>query len=199
MTDDFEHKTDTDPVAVLSQDLLNAGVDLSTWGQPGRKSVADLLDEINAGESELTRDTSGQLWRITNGLGLDVFATIDGKRYYLVEDHQEFTDGSLLRRGISTSLGEKIKRGESIEEVAVRALREELGLGLTSSMVIVLGDETASERPSNSYPGLRTIVRIHRAAVEILPEQFHPQGYVEYQEKKSTHFLWQRIGDDTSN
>lgn len=120
MAKGFERKAGTDPVAELSQMLLEDGIDLSLWGKPGVKSVADLLAELDAGESELKRDGSGLLWRVANGLGLDVFAMVGNERYYLVEDHQEFTDGSVLRRNISTSLGEKIKEGESIEEVVAR-------------------------------------------------------------------------------
>lgn len=60
-------------------------------------------------------------------------------------------------------------------------------------MTLEVGDETMSERPSNSYPGLPTIVRIHQATVELSPGQFRPEGYIELQEKKSTHLLWHRV------
>lgn len=120
MTKGFEFKTGDDAASELSQVLLESGVDLSLWGEPGTKTVADLIDEINAGESELHEDNDG-LYRVANGLGLDVFATIDGQRYHLIEDRQVFTNGLERRRKLLTSLGEKIKTDESIEGVVVRA------------------------------------------------------------------------------
>src|SRR5690606_24975958 len=112
----------------LEQQLREAGLPIDRWGEGPTKTVEDLWQEIADGESRLIvsqvdelNARQGELVRVTNVLGLDVYARHDGRLYRLKEDRQEFSDGRGTRyRDIDSSLGEKIKADEDHRAAAIR-------------------------------------------------------------------------------
>lgn len=175
--------------------LTKYGVPYGEWDRPGTKTVQDLLAEITAGEACLVEDGEG-LTRVVNGLGLNVFARVNGVLYWLVEAQQEFPDGSTRVRHLSTSLGEKIKNGEDIETAISRALEEELGVDFSDIATCAVGGVEVYPRNSSSRPGLKTTIIMNHAAVELSPSQFKPEGYAEVQPgRKTVHFEWEPILD----
>lgn len=96
---------------MIAMQLNEYGIPYKSWGTKGSKSFDELLGELEVGESRLeVRD--GQLVRCVDGVGVDVFAEVGGRRYRLVEDRQEYrVDGAVRRRHPSTSIGEKCGRG----------------------------------------------------------------------------------------
>lgn len=177
----------------LKLELEAAGVDISAWDGPGQKGLDGLYQELLSGESLITWD-DGQIIRVVNGLGLDVFVTLDDRsRYHLQEEKQVFNNGTVRVRNLSTSLGEKILEGEAIEHTAARALREELGvLGV---LAVRMGAVETHDWPSSSYPGLPTIVVTQHAQAELNPVDFDPKGYKEIQPNKTTYFTWVNVAD----
>ena len=174
--------------------LLNKyGVPYHQWDGPGTKTVHDLLAEIADGEACLIEDEQG-LTRVTNGLGLDVLAVVDGVRYRLVEAKQVFADGTWRHRKLSTSLGEKIKTGEDMPAVIVRALEEELGVTLPDDFNYSSGETETHPRNSGSYPGLQTLITLTHAVVELPVSCFNPEGYVEDRPgRKRIYFEWEPV------
>ena len=170
--------------------LASFEIGTSAWGTGAAKTVADLAREVAQGESVLVDDEAG-LVRVVSGIAMDVLAERDGVRYRLIEDRQELTNGIVKRRGLSTSLGEKIKTGESIEQVAARALSEELGIDASSVDIDITDDIAMNDRHSSSYPGLTTLTILRYVRVRIGQDQFVADGYVEIQPNKSTYFVWQ--------
>jgi len=182
----------------IVQLLKQYGVPYETWGTGGTKFVSDLLTEILEGEATL-EDREGVLMRKVDGVGLDVFAKIDGVMHYLVEDRQVFaSDGTVRRRHLSTSLGEKVKPGEAAEVAMVRALLEELGVEMDASEVKV-GDTSHKIVPSNSYPGILVDRALTMGVVTLSQDQVNPEGYVEHQPHKDNYFIWQRLEQDSAS
>ena len=178
--------------------LARHDIDTSMWGTGAAKSVSELAQEITEGESILVDDEAG-LTRVVKGIGMDVFAEVNGERYILVEDRQELANGTIKRRELSTSLGEKTKIGESLNDVIARALAEELGIDISDAAVDITDHTTIGEHQSASYPGLATLTILRYVRVCIGPSQFVAEGYVELQPSKSVHFVWQHLGARGNN
>lgn len=168
------------------------GVDTSNWGKVATKGIEDLVAELNAGESILGENSEGLLRKVAV-LGLDVFVRHENKVYILAEDHQVFNDGSTRSRNLSTSLGEKIKAGETAENTVLRALSEELGIGDGAVKVLRMGAVEETLRSSSSYPSLPTSIVMHYAAAMIDPSEYNVAGYVERQDTKSIYFSWREF------
>ncbi|XP_027333049.1 uncharacterized protein LOC113847914 [Abrus precatorius] len=166
----------------------------ASWGvKPGTKNVHNLWLELSEGETSLADSTPPV--RTVQVLSVRITGK-DGK--FLVESHQELSDGNVRQRG--RPLSEKMKPNEVPESAAVRAIREELGS--------VIGDETGfdlrdivtidpnsyqmrvEERDSGSYPGLPGCYVLHtlNATVEGLPEgdfcTYEMDEYGDFDEKK---------------
>ncbi len=144
--------------------LGNHGVDLDAWGQGDHKSVDNLWEEINRGETQIQEEPALRL--------VDVVQVVVRRgRQELVETGQELTGGRQRARNRPPS--EKMQPGESYLEAALRCLREELGVKRAD--VDLLHDTYRREQmegPSLSYPGLRTRYTFHvvEARVAGLPD-----------------------------
>lgn len=132
--------------------LATAGIDTDTWGQGSAKSTADLWREYVAGESTFQDDPPGRLVEV-------VQLVIRHNGAALVELAQEFADGRTRVRRRPPS--EKMKRGETAREAAVRCLQEELGLGTADVRLDAAAQVTESWQESPSYPGLPTRYVFH--------------------------------------
>lgn len=167
--------------------LRRHAVDIACFGTENAKTLDHLLDEIKAGETVL-KEIVGQLMRLVSVLGITVFADVDGRRLRLVEDQQVFHDGRVRRRGIPTSLSEKMKASEDIETSIARALREEIGCEDYTFLTppLLVGVETID---SPSYPGLPTQYTKYEVAVRI-NSGYRPEGYREDRDQLITHFVW---------
>ncbi|MEO5949211.1 MAG: NUDIX domain-containing protein [Candidatus Saccharimonas sp.] len=158
----------------------------------GSKTPEDLLTEISEGETTL-EDREGVLVRIVDGVGLHVFASMDGHMYKLREDRQVFKrDGTIRRRGLSTSLGEKIKKDETVVQAMVRALSEELGI-LVSEEAMTVGETSREMVESDAYPGIMTDRGLTYCVVTLTQAHVRPEGYVERQPDKDNFFVWELI------
>ena len=173
--------------------LLNLyGISYEAWGLGGTKHVDDLVAEIADGEVSL-EDRDGVLIRKVDGVAIDVFADIDGARYRLREDRQVFArDGTVKRRNLSTSLGEKIKRGETYAQAMVRALREELDITV-QEVDVTIGESTRQTVASKAYPGIVSDRGLTMGAVMIPHDQVRPEGYIEHQPQKDNYFVWELL------
>jgi hypothetical protein len=187
--------TDTMSLQQLETQLSSYGISAEMWGTGNAKTVRDLQNEINNGESVLSL-RNNELIRTTEGLAINVFCRADGATYRLKEEKQVFTDGRTRVRGtdvMDTSLGEKLTKGEHRDAAVLRAINEELGISDDSNISYVAGPDFIVERKSNSYPGLTSVHTLHRYEV-LLPESaFKPGGYIESQPTKSTHFAWEEV------
>ena len=187
-TDDIERYSEREIRALLAAHHI----DFSSWGLRGSKSIEELLVEIHSGEATLM-EIDGVLVRRVDGVSVDVFAEIEGEVRRLVEDRQIFaSDGTVRRRNLSTSLGEKKKAGESALPAMVRALKEELGLDVDEAHITV-GEESRATAPSKAYPGLMTDRGMTRGVVVLPSELYVPEGYTERQLTKEIYFTWHQL------
>ena len=144
--------------------------------KPGTKNVHNLWLEISEGETSLADSTPPV--RTVQVLRVRVIGK-DGK--FLIESHQELSDGNVRKRG--RPLSEKMKPNEDPESAAIRAIKEELGSVIGGSEgdfeigEIVRIDPNSyemkvEERNSDSYPGLPGCYVLHtlNASVDGLPE-----------------------------
>ena len=184
----------------LTEMLRTYEMPLDLWGVGDAKTLEDLYNEINEGESQLV-DENGELVRKTKVLAVDVYCHIEGKTYKLVEDRQEFVDGRVRRRTadvLDTSLGEKCGINESLATALARTMHEELGIEETTAAELDFetGDVVEKERPSGSYPGLKTRHVKHYYTTNLPPALYKEEGYREEQPgKKTTYFVWKETTD----
>jgi 8-oxo-dGTP pyrophosphatase MutT (NUDIX family) len=163
-----------------------------TWCYyPNAKKIADLIKEIELGESMMAVEM-GRLVRILYGIGPNIYYIHpDGNRQRLVETKRVYADGHVETRTLSTSLGEKMPLGETAEQALVRALKEELGMNVTLTDLVYtqLGTVTSECQPA-SYPGLTTRYHIVRVDVTLNDAQYRPNGYTEVKNGRTTYFEW---------
>lgn len=139
--------------------LLTLPFDLESWNRGQAKSVSQLFDEINNGESSIQLNPP---LRVVNVV--QVLVSHNGK--YLLELEQELDDKRTRKRNIPPS--EKMKPGEDCLDAARRCLIEELQV--PDQDIEILSDECKAiyrYRNSRSYPGLRTKYCIYRVKVYI--------------------------------
>ena len=182
---------DISPEALL-EILVKAGLPLNEYGKGAAKTVHDLFNEVREGESVMSVNDRHEISRHVNVLWLDVFCHLaDGRTFVLKEDRQEFKDERMKRRPLDSSLGEKIKPGESPEVAAERALNEELGVSEYIGMYAL--ETTQDSFVPDTFPGLKSDYTMHKY-VAVLPEEvFVPEGYVEYQETKTNYYVWEEV------
>ena len=183
-------------VEALTKLLAASGIPIEQWGTvntqgAATKSIEDLLQEIQEGETVLLREASGRLIRQVSACDIDIFGMHTGQRFRLVEDRQVFKDGRERCRSMPRSIAEKIKPGEDPTEAAARGVAEELSI--TAPITATPTGIRSEEKFSASYPGLTSQYVFHEFVVELAPEAFVPEGYVEHQEKKDTYFRWDPV------
>lgn len=186
---------DITDVDALRELLIGHGFDLTHWGEGSTKPLEALWNELAEGESEIV-SKMGIPTRRTNVAAVDVYATLPDARYRLAENKQVYNGGYERERGLITSLGEKIKRGETAETAVRRAVAEELGIRTVKSLELV--GEQLLERESATFNGMLSDLVLYLAKVEIDPSDFRPEGYIEVQPDKSIYFNWHEIGVGTS-
>lgn len=175
--------------AALEAVLATANVATTAWGSAGRKSVAELFAELAEGEATLARDAGGRLVRLVAVVRVRV--TFGDQ--VLVEERQVFVDPARgERRRHLPYLAEKRHAHEAPEAAAQRALREELGIDAIPAERLQAGGNTSSIEDSPSYPGLQTVYLFHDFTVDLPAERYVPDGYIERQATKYTHFVWQQ-------
>lgn len=179
----------------LEVELRAAGFDTTEWGDGATKRVDDLWEELESGETELSL-VDGELVRKTYVAGVDVYAESGGQWYRLVEEKQVFANGAERRRELASSIAEKMRPQESIEEAAHRALQEELGV--TGPVSVSSTGEDVIQKASQSFGGMQTKLHRRTASVQISEQDFRPEGYVERQPDKSIYFVWQPVESTAS-
>lgn len=177
------------------QTFLEAhNISLQKWGMGEAKTLDHLLAEINTGEVIITVKDC-RVIRTISTAAVNVYYAEETRRLLLVEDRQVFSDGRIRRRNLSTSLGEKVKSGETPEVTAQRAVEEELGVRENLTFIPKPVIEKPS-LPSESFPGLSVVNVLYRFDV-FLPAQFYkPEGYIEHQADKTTYFIWKLLDDE---
>ncbi|KAI4307022.1 hypothetical protein L6164_030257 [Bauhinia variegata] len=149
----------------------------ASWGvRPGTKNIHNLWLELSEGETSLADSTPPV--RTVQVVTVRVIGK-DGK--FLIESHQELSDGNVRKRG--RPLSEKMKPNEEPESAAIRAIKEELGSivswsegDLDISDIVSIDPNSyemkVEERNSDSYPGLPGCYVLHtlNASVEGLPD-----------------------------
>jgi len=165
-------------------------IPLKLWGTGEAKTLDHLIAEISSGEAVL-EEGEGGLLRVALGVCLDVFYKNKNVVYKLIEEKQVYKDGRVRRRGLPTSIGEKLKPNEDPIFAAYRALFEELGIKIRLVLLerpgIIKGPV-----PSISFPGLKTKYIFSVFEVWLPKEFYKPEGYIENQSDKSSHFIWKK-------
>ncbi|KAL4424892.1 hypothetical protein ABPG77_002115 [Micractinium sp. CCAP 211/92] len=153
----------------LAEWLSGNGIAISSYGQGSAKSVAQLWEEVEAGETQLFMDTGRPLREVSV---LNVLLR-NSKGQTLYEAEQVLPNGARRRRGLP--LSEKLLPGERWQEAAVRGVLEELGPVLPQEPQAggVEVDEASMEesvetKESQSYPGLLSKYVCKRVSARVL-------------------------------
>jgi hypothetical protein len=177
-------KIEIENIGHLKQVLNDYDINPNDWGNGETRTLQELYKEIVDGETELF-EMDGELIRTVTVVGVVVTC---GK-HRLKEDRQEFTDGRVRHRDLTVSCAEKLINGETPKQAAVRCLKEELGIEVHESELIPHVNHSNTDL-SSSYPGLKCVYHRNPFDYEMKPEYFKPEGYQEFQENKTTYFIW---------
>lgn len=181
--------------AAVMQMLYHGKVPLIKWGLGNTKTFKDLIRELNKRESTLSTSSLGKVVRKIRVLSIKVKYrdSETQQEFYLVEEKQVFKDGRTRVRKLDCSVAEKLTLEEAADaETIGNALKEELGIEGEVRRLFDT-DHYTTLGASKSYPGLETLKEIFEATVFLTPEQFRPEGYIEYQEDKTNYFVWTKI------
>jgi len=171
---------------VLLRELLQKfGVPVETWGIGKAQTVGTLLKEINEGETHLDENDGRRLTRVIEIVKMHVKDLAHPERGRLVEWKQIFPDGRERVRNNEPS--EKTKAGEIPAAALVRGMREELEQDPNEWIITSApASPVVEENESPSYPGLKTVYKIHHFCVGLnsgssaLRNEFRvtdPEGY----------------------
>tara|TARA_B100000745_G_scaffold254553_1_gene176986 strand:+ start:311 stop:862 length:552 start_codon:yes stop_codon:yes gene_type:complete len=174
----------------LKKLLADHGVDISAFGIGKAKTLANLLEEVNSGETQL-EVAEGILVRSVGVVSIDVYCRVGAVRMRLTEDRQEFLDGRVRKRDyLYGAVSEKMNPGEEVTNAIGRGLAEELKVSNFSVENLTEPIITSLESPS--YPGLQSKYTTYEVSVNLDVSDYRPEGYVEEQGDKSTFFVWEK-------
>lgn len=181
-----------DSVELLKEILEKNNINTSIFGKENAKRLEDLFNEIKNKETELVKE-GDSIFRRINALSISVNYKKGEKSFVLVEDRQVFSDGRERKRTPMSSLSEKLKSGEDIDQEINRALSEELGIKNKYDGVFI--EEVKEEKESGSYPGLLTEYCFLKYKIYLEDEDFKEEGYIENEESTglTTYFVWKEI------
>lgn len=171
----------------LESYLQQHKISVRDWGKGESKTLDDLWQELDHGESRL-EESGDRVVRFVTGVGIDVYYVSFGIRLKLFEEKQVFTDGRPRERKLSTSVGEKMRPRETAQEAAARALLKELSI--TGVAIMAIGVEDRHIVRSDSFPGLWTKNTVNLFECWLPPELFNSKGYIEVQDGKTSYFKW---------
>jgi 8-oxo-dGTP pyrophosphatase MutT (NUDIX family) len=177
-------------IAALRNRLERSGISTAEWGKGEAKTLANLVKELQEGDSSLVEE-NGKLVRTVIVGGADVFYETPEGSLRLKEEKQVFQDGRERRRDLGSAVSEKIRPDEAPAEAMLRGLREELGI--TGEVTMRYEGESGKTITSPSYPGLTSRYVNHKFTAVLSADQFKPKGYIEVQDDKTTYFVWQPV------
>lgn len=194
-------------LATLTQWLEEKGIPLEEWGHSGKKDVADLLKEIEDGETQLFYDEeTKQVVRLVSPIATRIFYVdeVTGEKLELIEAVQVFAiDQSERRRKLEGAVAEKGKIGENPADSVARGILEELGKEIDPSKIHFVKKVERTDNTGQSYPGIISTYSTTVFETEFDEEQFVPNNkvvalkdgdlwyaYKEEQTKKTTYFAW---------
>lgn len=161
---------------------------------PGSRTLDDLCKYHREDQFYFRNGDSPQLT-------IDVHVIVVRVHYYhrhawleLYEESQVFRDGHVERRGNTfDGLGETRRRGESLEEGAIRCVKEELQFNDPSKygMSDCLHTQHMDPRPSEKWKGITAVYHRYIHECTIHRDIFNPDGYVEQEEDgRIIYFKW---------
>eukprot|EP01023_Acetabularia_acetabulum_P023116 TRINITY_DN2269_c0_g1_i1.p1 TRINITY_DN2269_c0_g1~~TRINITY_DN2269_c0_g1_i1.p1 ORF type:complete len:227 (-),score=5.77 TRINITY_DN2269_c0_g1_i1:309-989(-) len=177
--------------------LNQNGIDTSAWGHGATKTVEELFEEVQLGESSL------QLCELGTALRCVRIAVVEIKNQngqILTEYKQVLPNGHERFRGLK--LSEKLLQDEHWEQGVRRGVLEELGPAISDSQNILQNltlipesyQQQYEERVSNSYLGLKSRYECNQitAYLSCIPQS----GQFVTQEQRpngilTTHWRWQ--------
>ncbi len=141
--------------------LADKKIDTTLWCHlEGTKTILHLWEEIVAGETCLQDEPP---LRIVDAVEIIIR---QGDRV-LYEVAQEMEGGGTRPRQYPPS--EKMKRGETAQQAALRGLYEELGVDAAAITLIANSyHQRQRQLPSISYPGLNTLYQLHTLEAQVI-------------------------------
>lgn len=178
--------------------LLTANkIDTKKWNsRGGTRTVQDLLNEINNGETTLAVKND-VLTRTVKLVVVNItYHNKNGNVLRLKEDKQiSKIDGAVkIRPHIRGSLSEKMKFDEDPIYAAKRGVAEELGV--TGGLEFTFDKTLEKEKPSSNFPQLKSIYIVNIVTAQMNDSVFVPNNdkgysYKEEQTDKTTYFVWE--------
>ena len=146
--------------------LHEHGVDTSEWGTGTRKTVQNLLEEVENKECTLIYENQKAVRCVEVA---KVLIKREGSSQILIETKEIKPDGKKKKR--NSPMSEKMKAGESPIDVGIRGVKEEVGMDCFikpgSEINTIVEDETSA-----SYPSLlgRYTVHVMTMIIKDIPD-----------------------------
>lgn len=153
--------------------ILDRGqVDWRSWASPVTKTAADLLKELDEGETIISVNDSGEVLRVAQ----PVFINVRYGDLELIEVRQIFVEGKnvgKIKEKGNNFLGEKIIGEEEPLAAAERGLREELHLSIEDKQRLIPKPPVLRRENSKSYPTLNTEYRDNIYTLELTDDEYN--------------------------
>lgn len=170
-------------VVELTGFLEDYGVPVHEFGTGKAKTLEQLLEEVNSGETRLLHDDT-----VLIRYFLSSIVEVYHEEYKLHEDRQEFTDGRVRRRGFDFLAEKMSAEDDSPDDAALRCMKEEMDI---HDIVPVYNRHNPMlNADSMSYPGILTIADLFYYTVELPDKYYNADGYVEEQSSKTNYYQW---------
>ncbi|PRW57309.1 hypothetical protein C2E21_4331 [Chlorella sorokiniana] len=171
--------------AELAAWLASGGIEVACFGHGSAKTLEQLWEEVEAGETQLFLEEGRPLREVSV---LNVLLT-NGQGQTLYEEAQVLPNGSRRPRGLP--LSEKLLPGEAWQEAVVRGVMEELGPVLPANPQVEVDEasmqESVETKESQSYPGLLSKYVCKRVSARVLSGL--PEGAFTTNEQRSDGLL----------
>ena len=192
-----------DNVEHLKKKLKEQGINTTKWENGKSKTVENLYNEIQKGETKLAM-INGIIKRIVSAVSVKIYDS-QAKQYLLHEtSHHNITQSEDPRPKMkgNDDMREKMNKGETPIEAMTRGISEELGEEYSKNIRFFHGEPSLDiykvdtiKEDSNSYPGLGAHYNWYREEIYIpnLTVKTLYSGEVKDQDK---YFFIKELNDD---
>lgn len=174
-------------ITELAAWLAEHEIDTAVWGQENSKTIANLWQEIQLGETRLQSNPPRRLVQV-------VEVIVQREDQMLIEAAQELADGRMRQRRLPPS--EKFKPGEDAHQAALRCLQEEVAIPAEAVQILNISPAPRyNEQNSRSYPGLITRYAVFRVQTAVpnlptIPFTIQNNAQTQHDPIRAHHWAW---------
>lgn len=185
----------TELVKLLSQ----YGIPIEKYGMGVHMPLQAILEQLNNKEF-FFEIRNGHLFRNVKAAGVNVYfydqkelwKLHEDRLVYLDQESKEPVNYRKVKRRPEWSVGHKIATNESPRDIALFAVKNELGIRIGKTRLIN-EQNRINYRGSYKYPGLKNHIRIYEFDLYLRANEYRPEGYSYQDRYVRSYFTWRKV------